>query len=79
MKCDLCGRDFKNAHALSMHKVRSHQDNKWTSRKKASGRRPAKKPAKRFDVVLKEVYTDSKRILLVDEAGDWWIARKLDV
>jgi hypothetical protein len=86
--CDVCGRNFKNEHGVTMHKARAHSGRNWASRGNAKKPKPAPKrqqqqpPAPQQRVVLREVYTDggeNGRILLTDQAGNWWVARKLDV
>lgn len=77
VRCEECGRSYK-AGGLAVHKIRVHGGNKWNSKPKAVPK-PVRKPQQ---IVLREVYTDggeNGRILLTDQYGNWWVARKLDV
>lgn len=82
--CDKCGREFKNVHALSMHNARTHGGKNWSGKRKKAARptkaAPVKRVPRQFDFVLREAWSDKNgRVLLTDQNGDWWVAKKLDV
>jgi hypothetical protein len=85
--CDICGLSFNGKHGVNMHKTIVHgvKGQRKRGRPKGSTNKPkppAPRPPKRQAVILNEVYTDggeNGRILLTDQYGNWWVARKLDV
>lgn len=76
--CDVCGSVFKNEHGVSMHKARAHRGKNWSPRKRTTKQPPAEKP-EYTKVTLREVWTSKDgRMLLLDQDGAWWGAKKLD-
>jgi hypothetical protein len=83
LTCDVCGRTFTK-NGLGIHKARAHGSNWASGRKPAKPRRntarAAKPPVAPQTIVLREAWHDKNgRILLTDQDGNWWVARKLDV
>lgn len=81
--CPTCGKLFDTLQKVNSHRAAAHSY-------KAPGKKgPARKPVRSSAVrklaesspqvhELRELWTDQNgRILLVDEAGDWWIAKKV--
>jgi ribosome-binding protein aMBF1 (putative translation factor) len=80
--CNLCGREFANAHGVEVHKSRLHKTKatKATKTTRKYTKRPLKREPRKMDVVLNEKWADGNgRILLTDQDGNWWVAKKLSV
>jgi transposase len=85
VQCDVCGKSFKEG-GLGIHKARAHNGRNWSGKaKRAPKKRVARKatpkptPTPRR-IVLQEVWSDHNgRMLLVDQNGDPWSAKKLEV
>jgi hypothetical protein len=89
LRCDICGETeglagnpFNTSQQLAMHKFRAHGIRKNPPKAKPKPKPQLRKIAakKPQQHELRELWTDSNgRILLIDEAGDWWVAKKLDI
>lgn len=86
--CDICGRSFNGKHGVSMHKTLVHgvpgakrkRGRPPGSKNKARAATPAKIAPSPRRIVLNEQWSDQNgRILLTDQDGNWWVAKKLDV
>lgn len=71
-ECDICGDVKKNAHGVAMHKRLVHDVPGRTTK--------SKQETNIVRVMLTEAWHDDNgRILLTDQNGEWWVAKKLDV